>query len=149
LVIARLGERRTLLLGVGGAIIGFSAFGLAPTGTLLMASVPLISLMFFSGPSLQGLMARRVAPNEYGLLQGSNASLMGMAGIVGPLVFTQILAWFVVPRGGVSLPGAPFLVGASLFAVAWLVAWRFARLPATSAAAEPPLPSLDDTPAGV
>ena len=37
-------------------------------------------------------MARRVAPNEYGLLQGSNASLMGMAGIVGPLVFTQILA---------------------------------------------------------
>jgi hypothetical protein len=40
-------------------------------------------------------------------------------------------------------------VGASLFAVAWLVAWRFARLPATSAAAEPPLPSLDDTPAGV
>ena len=149
LVIARLGERRTLLLGVGGAIIGFSAFGLAPTGTLLMASVPLISLMFFSGPSLQGLMARRVAPNEYGLPQGSNASLMGMAGIVGPLVFTQILAWFVVPRGGVSLPGAPFLVGASLFAVAWLVAWRFARLPATSAAADPPPPSLDDTPAGV
>ena len=90
-----------------------------------------------------------------GLLQGSNASLMGMAGIVGPLFFTQVLAWFVVPRAGVTLPGAPFLVGASLFAVAWFVAWRFARLPATAPTAEPSPPSppappsLEDSPGGL
>ena len=153
LAIGRLGERRTLLLGVAGAMLGFAAFGLAPTGALVMASVPVLSLMFFSGPSLQGLMARRVAPNEYGLLQGSNASLMGMAGIVGPLFFTQVFAWFVVPRAGVTLPGAPFLVGATLFAIAWVVAWRFARSPvaATPEVAPPPPgpPSLEDSPGGL
>ncbi len=151
LSVARFGERRTLLLGVGGAMIGFAAFGLAPTGPLLMASVPLISLMFFTGPSMQGLMARRVAPNEYGLLQGSNASLMGMCGIVGPLTFTQVFAWFVVPRGGVTLPGAPFLVAASLFILAWFLAWHHAHPPAaassTDAAPPPNPPAIDDGPA--
>lgn len=149
-VIPRLGERRTLLLGIGGALLGFTAFGLAPSGAMIMASVPVLSLMFFSGPSMQGLMARHVQPNEYGLLQGSNASLMGMCGIVGPIVFTQVLAWSVQPHGTVSLPGAPFLLAASLFVVAWAVAWRVAQAPVGPSSAPPPSePHLEDSPAGV
>ncbi len=117
-----MGERRTLLLGLTGGIVGFIAYGIAGTGAALMASVPVFGVMFFTGPPLQGLLARRVAPNEYGLLQGTNASVMGMAGIVGPVLFTQVYAFFLQPRAGIALPGAPFFCGALLLMAAFAVA---------------------------
>ena len=116
--VRRFGERRTLLLGLTGGLFGFIAYGLAGTGAALMASVPIFGLMFFTGPPLQALLARRVAANEYGLLQGTNASVMGITGIVGPILFTQIYAYFLRPHGGVSVPGAPFFCGALLLVVA-------------------------------
>ena len=125
--VARMGERRTLLLGLIGGTLGFLAYALAGTGAAIMASVPVFGLMFFTGPPLQGLMARKVQPNEYGLLQGTNASIMGIAGIVGPVLFTQVFAFFLQPHRGLYVPGAPFLVGSALMATAFLVAWNVAR----------------------
>lgn len=125
--VARFGERRTLLLGLTGGLLGFLGYGLAGTGGALMATIPVFGIMFFTGPPLQGLMARRVAPNEYGLLQGANASLMGMSGIVGPTLFTQVFAYFIAPTTGVAIPGAAFFCGALLFAAALVLAWRVAR----------------------
>ena len=94
----------------------------------MMASVPVFGLMFFTGPPLQGLMSRRVQPNEFGLLQGTNASIMGIAGIIGPILFTQVFAYFLRPHHGMSVPGAPFYLGAGLMAGAFLVAWRVTRV---------------------
>jgi DHA1 family tetracycline resistance protein-like MFS transporter len=98
--VARMGERRTLLLGLTGGTLGF----------------------------LQGLMARRVQPNEYGLLQGANASIMGIAGVIGPVLFTQVFAFFLQPHRGVYAPGAPFFLGSALMASAWILAWNVARV---------------------
>jgi DHA1 family tetracycline resistance protein-like MFS transporter len=119
-VVRRIGERRTMLLGLTGGLLGFVAYGLAGSGAALVASVPVFGLMFFTGPPLQGLLARRVAPNEYGLLQGVNASLMGITGIVGPTLFAQVFAHFIRPGRGLALPGAPYFLGAALLAAAWL-----------------------------
>ena len=142
--VARFGERRTLLLGLGGGLLGFTAYGLAGTGAALMASIPVFGLMFFTGPPLQGLMARRVAPNEYGLLQGANASLMGITGIIGPTLFTQVFAYSIAPSTAFKLPGAAFFCGALLFALAWLLAWRVARpLPDAGVAAVVPVATPD------
>jgi DHA1 family tetracycline resistance protein-like MFS transporter len=116
--VRRFGERRTLLLGLTGGLLGFIAYGLAGTGAALMASVPIFGLMFFTGPPLQSLLARRVGANEYGLLQGTNASVLGITGIIGPVLFTQVYAFFLRPHGGVSIPGAPFFCGAILLSVA-------------------------------
>ena len=125
--VARMGERRTLLLGLTGGTLGFLGYALAGSGGAMMAVVPVAGVMFFSGPPLQGLMARKVQPNEYGLLQGTNASIMGMAGIIGPVLFTQVFAWFLQPHGGLHLPGASFLLGSAMMATAFVVAWRVAR----------------------
>jgi DHA1 family tetracycline resistance protein-like MFS transporter len=114
--VARMGERRTLLLGLTGGTLGFLAYALAGTGAALMASVPVFGLMFFTGPPLQGLMARKVQPNEYGLLQGANASIMGIAGVIGPVLFTQVFAFFLQPHRGLYVPGAPFFLGGALMA---------------------------------
>ena len=131
--VARMGERRTLLLGLTGGTLGFLGYALAGSGGAMMAVVPVAGVMFFSGPPLQGLMARKVQPNEYGLLQGTNASIMGMAGIIGPVLFTQVFAWFLQPHGGLHLPGAPFLLGSAMMATAFVVAWRVAGVEPSAA----------------
>jgi DHA1 family tetracycline resistance protein-like MFS transporter len=125
--VARMGERRTLLLGLAGGVLGFLGYALAGSGGAMMATVPIFGVMFFTGPPLQGLMAHKVQPNEYGLLQGTNASVMGMAGIIGPVLFTQVYAFFLRPHGGLYVPGAPFFLGSALMAMAWGVAWRATR----------------------
>jgi DHA1 family tetracycline resistance protein-like MFS transporter len=125
--VARMGERRTLLLGLTGGVLGFLGYALAGSSGAMMATVPVFGVMFFTGPPLQGLMAHKVQPNEYGLLQGTNASVMGMAGIIGPVLFTQVYAFFLRPHGGLYVPGAPFFLGSALMAMAWGVAWRATR----------------------
>jgi DHA1 family tetracycline resistance protein-like MFS transporter len=125
--VAHAGERRTLLLGLTGGVLGFLGYALAGTGGAMMATVPVFGLMFFTGPPLQGLMAHKVQPNEYGLLQGTNASIMGIAGIIGPVLFTQVFAFFLHPHRGLYVPGAPFFLGSALMATAWVVAWCVTR----------------------
>ena len=121
------GERRTLLLGLTGGTCGFLAYALAGTGAALMASVPIFGLMFFTGPPLQGLMSRRVEPNEFGLLQGANASVMGITGILGPFLFSQVFAFAIAPARATPLPGAPFFAGSLLMACAWVLAFNVTR----------------------
>jgi DHA1 family tetracycline resistance protein-like MFS transporter len=126
--VARMGERRTLLLGLTGGVLGFLGYALAGSTGAMAATVPVFGVMFFTGPPLQGLMAHKVQPNEYGLLQGTNASIMGIAGIVGPVLFTQVFAFFLQPHRGLYVPGAPFFLGSALMATAWGVAWRSTRV---------------------
>ena len=126
-IVARLGERRTLLTGLTFAALGYAAFGLAPTGLLMMLSVPIFAFSGLFGPGLQALMTSRVAPNEQGQLQGANTSLMGMAGIIAPGLFTQVFAHFIEPGPGSEVPGAPFLLASALTLIATVLAWRAAR----------------------
>jgi DHA1 family tetracycline resistance protein-like MFS transporter len=51
-------------------------------------------------------MSRRVSASEQGQLQGANASIMGIANLFGPGLFTQIFALAIAGERGV--PGALF-----------------------------------------
>lgn len=130
--VAKFGERRTLFIGIAGGVVGLVMYGLAPTGVLFLAAVPVFALVGFFNPAVQGLMTRRVEPTEQGQLQGVNSSLMGIAGLVGPVVFSNVFASFVGPGAVMDLPGAPFLLAALILLVALGIAWRTARLPATA-----------------
>lgn len=129
-LVARFGERRTLLTGLACGAAGFTIYGLAGTGGMFWLGVPVFGLMGLFNPSLQGLMTRRVSGSDQGQLQGINGSFMGLTGIVGPGLFTGIFALFIRP-GGPSLPGAPFLLAAALLTVAWGVAWRVTMEPSS------------------
>jgi DHA1 family tetracycline resistance protein-like MFS transporter len=124
---ARLGERAALLAGLAFGAAGFALYGLAPTGSLFLVGVPVMALWGLTGPSVQSLMTRRVGPSEQGRLQGANASLQSIAGLVGPGLFTQIFAAFIGSRASWHLPGAPFLLAAMLLAAAMLTGWRATR----------------------
>lgn len=126
-LVARFGERRTLYAGTAAGAAGFLLFGLAPSASLFWAAIPVFAFMGLFGPSIQGLMTRRVGPSEQGQLQGANTSTMGLTGLAGPALFTLVFARFIGGRGEATLPGAPFLLAGALMAAAFLLARRVTR----------------------
>ncbi len=122
----RYGERRLLLFGLGAGACGFLWYALAATGSWFLAAIPLMALWGFTNPSLQALMTPRVAPSEQGQLQGAIQSLAGLAGIVGPTLFTQVWAVAIADRGpeAAAFPGAAFLLAAGLLTSGALLAFR-------------------------
>jgi MFS transporter, DHA1 family, tetracycline resistance protein len=93
-----------------------------------------------ANPSALGLMSRRIGPSEQGRLQGANSSIMGIANMVGPALFTQTFAVAIGAGSGWHLPGAPFVLAAGLLAVAAIAAWAATRSNDSAAKAATRLP---------
>ena len=134
-VVARIGERGSLLLGAAGGATGFALYGFAPVGWAYLAAAPVFALINFMQPGLQGLMTRRVGPQEQGQLQGANQSLQGIASIVGPMVFGTTFAWAVRHDPELHMPGLPIYIASSLLVAAFLLAYRVGHAAAVPAAA--------------
>lgn len=125
-VVARIGERNAVLLGAMAGAAGFCWYAWAPTGALYLAAVPVFAFAGFLMPGLQGLMTRRVAPQEQGQLQGANQSLQGVASIFGPLIFGEVFAWSI-RQPGFHAPGLAIYLAACLMGLAFLLALATAR----------------------
>jgi len=123
-IVAWLGERRTLYIGQFFGAVGMVIAGLARTGGLYMASIPVISLWNISFPAAQGMMTHRVSESEQGELQGAIQSLRSIAFVIGPFLFSGIFAWFINPKHSLYLPGAPYYLAAALLFTAMLLATR-------------------------
>lgn len=128
-VVRSWGERRALLGGLMFGVMGFAIYGLAPTGLLFAMGIPVMSLWGFYGAASQGLMTRHVSVSEQGQLQGSLNGLRGIAGLIGPALFTGTFAAAIGPMKSWNLPGAPFLLAAMLLSLGLFVAWRVTRQP--------------------
>jgi MFS transporter, DHA1 family, tetracycline resistance protein len=126
-VIKRLGEIRTMFTGMLCGVAGFAFFALAPSTAIFAIGIPLLSLWGLASPAVQALMTKRVGPSEQGQLQGALMSLFGVAGMIGPLVFTQIFALAIAPSRSVQFPGAPYWLASALLAGSLLLAWNATR----------------------
>ncbi|MBI1200831.1 MAG: MFS transporter [Phenylobacterium sp.] len=120
-VVAWIGEWGAVLAGLTFGGLGFAIYGVAPTGWAFLIGTPVFGLIGLFGPGFQGIVTRRVAPSEQGRLQGANASLVGLAGVVAPTLFGFTYAWFVAP-GHPFVPGSAFFLAAGIHAVAALIA---------------------------
>jgi DHA1 family tetracycline resistance protein-like MFS transporter len=116
------GERKALIAALAFGVAGFTVFGLAPTGPVFWLGIPLMALWGLANPSAQALMSRRIPAHEQGQLQGANASLMGVANLIGPGLFTMTFALAIDTAPQWGMPGAPYLLAAILLAVAIVVA---------------------------
>jgi MFS transporter, DHA1 family, tetracycline resistance protein len=123
-IVAWLGERRTLYIGQFFGALGMVIAGLARTGGLYMASIPVISMWNISFPAAQGMMTHRVGEREQGELQGAIQSLRSIAFVIGPFLFSGIFAWFIDPKHSLYLPGAPYYFASALLFTAMLLATR-------------------------
>ncbi|WNG27577.1 TCR/Tet family MFS transporter [Cystobacter fuscus] len=127
-VVKRLGERRTLMMGLVFGAVGFSVYALAPSPALFCGlGIPIMALWGFFSPASQGLMTSRIPPSEQGQFQGALSSLLGIAGLLGPGLFTQTFAYAIAPERAIHQPGAPFLCAALLLMFALGLAVRVTR----------------------
>jgi MFS transporter, DHA1 family, tetracycline resistance protein len=113
-IVARIGEQKTILVGLAIGWIGFATFGLAPTGKIFLVGIPIMAAWSLCGPAAQGLMTRHVAHNEQGQLQGSVQCIRGLTALIGPSLFTLVYAAALRPGSKLHLPGAPFLLASAI-----------------------------------
>jgi len=125
--VERFGERASLIAGLLCGATGFAIYGLASTGAGFWSGIPVMALWGLAGAAAMGLMSRLVGASEQGQLQGANSSIMALAGLLGPGLFTQAFARAITPGEGWHLPGAPFLLAAALLVAAAALAWRVTR----------------------
>jgi MFS transporter, DHA1 family, tetracycline resistance protein len=124
-VVKLIGERAALIVGIAFGVIGFLVFAVAWTSVVFWLGIPLLALWGLEEPASQALMSRRVSASEQGRLQGANASIMGIANLFGPGLFTQVFALAIAGERGT--PGAPFLLASLLLLAAAALAWRTTR----------------------
>ncbi|NVO17679.1 MAG: TCR/Tet family MFS transporter [Rhodoplanes sp.] len=126
--VRRFGERAAMLGGFCSGILGLAIQGLAPVGWMFWLGIPFMSLWGFGNAAANSLMSARLGPSEQGRLQGANACLQGIAGLLGPGLFSQAYALALASPGqAFPGPGAPYLLAAALLALAAGIAWRATR----------------------
>jgi DHA1 family tetracycline resistance protein-like MFS transporter len=135
-IIGWLGERMTLIAGLLFGTAGFIIYGLATTSEGFWSAIPVMALWGLAGAAAMGIMSRLVGGSEQGQLQGANSSLMALAGLLGPYLFSYVFARSIAADAVWHLPGAPFLLAAALLLAATGLAWSVTR-PAPGAAASP------------
>lgn len=87
-----LGELRALLVGLTCAFTGLVAMAFARRGWMVFALMPFFVLGGIGVPALQARVTRLVDSGRQGELQGVLASVVSLASIVAPLVFSTFYA---------------------------------------------------------
>lgn len=124
LIIPRLGERRSVYLGLLATAAGFAGFAFASAGWMLFAFMPLFALSSLVMPSLNAMMTRTVGPAHQGELQGALTSMGSLTSVLAPLFMTNLFAYFTGAHAPVWFPGAAFLAAAFVtLAAAFLFAF--------------------------
>ncbi len=122
-----IGARRTMIAGLVCGAAGFSIYGLAPTSIIFWSGIPVLALWGLAMPAALGTMSGFVSGSEQGQLQGANASVMALAGLFAPMLFTQTFAHAIGPDVSWHLPGAPYLLAALLLLAAATLGWWTTR----------------------
>lgn len=127
-IIPKIGQERSVFVGLALYAIGFFLFGIASQGWMMFAFLVPYCLGGIAGPSLQGIMSTQVPPNQQGELQGALTSLMSLTSIFGPLLMTWLFYHFSEPGAAFYFPGAAMVAGSLLTIVsAFLARLSFKR----------------------
>jgi MFS transporter, DHA1 family, tetracycline resistance protein len=127
IIVAKLGEVKTIMFGFVTSTLAFVAYGTAPEGWMIYAVIFTASVGGAATPALQALISKGVGADEQGGVQGAIASLSSISGVIGPLICTRLFAYFISDRAPQHLPGAPFYFSAVLSLVAAIIAMRVLR----------------------
>jgi len=120
-VVKRLGERKAIIVGLLFGIAGFLIYAIGPTDRSIWIGIPIAALWGFYSPAAQTLMSQQVGPGQQGQLQGALGSLMGVAAIISPPLYTRVFAEAIEWKDRVPLLGAPFYVAALCLVIALVV----------------------------
>ena len=123
----KIGNERSVYVGLGLYTIGLVLFGLASQSWMMFAFLIPYCLGGISGPGLQAIISGSVPANEQGELQGSLTSIISITSIVGPLVMSNLFAFFTGPIAPFYFPGAPFMLAAVIMLLSCFFAYKALR----------------------
>jgi DHA1 family tetracycline resistance protein-like MFS transporter len=119
----KLGDERSIYLGLFLYSLGLVLFAFATEGWMMFAFLVPYCLGGIAGPSLQSILAGHVPPNEQGELQGALTSLMSLTTIIGPLMMNNLFYHFTKDNALIHFPGVSFLLGAIFMLLSIVIAW--------------------------
>ena len=123
----KLGNARSIYVGLILYAIGMLLFGLATAGWMMLVFLVPYCLGGIAGPALQATITSQVDVREQGELQGALTSLMSATSIIGPPMMTNLFAWAIMPGNPIYLPGAPFFLGSLLMLMSAIIAYMSFR----------------------
>jgi DHA1 family tetracycline resistance protein-like MFS transporter len=113
-VVKALGQKKTILLGMGLWALGLFLFAYASQSWMMFAFIIPYCLGGVAGPTLQGIISNQVPATEQGKLQGALTSLISLTSVIGPPVMTTIFYRFTGDNAPIEFPGAAFFAGGVL-----------------------------------
>ncbi len=119
----KLGNEKSIYLGLFLYTIGLVLFGVATEGWMMFAFLIPYCLGGIAGPSLQATLAGHVAQNQQGELQGALTSLMSLTTIFGPLIMNNLFKYFTTDKAPFYFPGISFMLGALFMLLSLIIAW--------------------------
>ncbi len=144
IIIPKVGLFWAGVIGMVSAVIAYTMMGSADKGWIIYAAGPFAAFAGLYGPALTNMMSSRISESEQGELQGAIGAAQGLALMIGPFLMagmfnrfgdtankaafglagfpdslTRILSDML---GGpiTYVPGAPFIMAASLAVIAFL-----------------------------
>lgn len=116
--VARWGERKMAMLGLGCAAATCVAFGLAQTTTVVVVVLIVNAVEGLAHPMLTALMSKAVPEDTQGALQGGLSALLSLAMLFGSLFYTQVFGFFLSEAAPVRSPDVAFYIAAVLMVLA-------------------------------
>ncbi|XP_026859305.1 hippocampus abundant transcript 1 protein isoform X2 [Electrophorus electricus] len=140
LLMRTIGNKNTILLGLGFQILQLAWYGLGSEPWMMWAAGAVAAMSSITFPAVSALVSRSADPDQQGLVQGMITGIRGLCNGLGPALYGFIFFLFDVELSGIApiqadyaiplqmpserfvVPGPPFLLGACTVLAAFIVA---------------------------
>jgi DHA1 family tetracycline resistance protein-like MFS transporter len=124
----KIGNKKSVFIGLALYSLGLLLFAFASKSWMMYVFLIPYCLGGISGPALQSIISGNVPPDKQGELQGALTSLISNTSIAGPLIMTNLFAYFTSNNAPIYFPGVSFLVGAVFMLLSLLWAYKALHL---------------------
>jgi DHA1 family tetracycline resistance protein-like MFS transporter len=126
-IIPKLGNNRSIYYGLTLTALSSALYAVADQGWMMFVITIVGSIGGLAMPALQGIMSNQVPTNEQGELRGGLTSLMSLTSIFGPLLMTNLFAYFTSDKAPIQLPGAPYWAAAVMILISLILTFFVLR----------------------
>lgn len=116
-LISRLGEKKSLAVGLTASVLTYLGYALAPNVVLFLLVLFVGAFGALDEPAIQALATADADPEQQGALQGSFAMIGSLMGIIGPSLGGLIFSLTTGPKAGFDFAGMTFVACAGLVAL--------------------------------
>ncbi|PWN68626.1 MFS transporter [Chryseobacterium phosphatilyticum] len=114
LFINKLGQKKSIIMCLLIYCISLFLFGLINKSWMAFVVMIPYALGGMATPILQSLISSKVQDNKQGLLQGGLSSIGSITAVFGPLLMTNVFAYFTSGYAPFIFSGAPFVLASVL-----------------------------------